>query len=250
MLLIAAATRKELDAALGGGVPGRQGLAAEMDAHGRRVLALVTGVGVVNAALEMGRVLAARPDVSGVVDVGVAGSLDVSAHPVGCVRLVEAETWPEYGLLAHGADTAHGRALGFSLDGAAPDAPEAVFQTLAWDVDAELRAMGLASGDERGPRRARALTVSGVTADAARAAALFGRFGPCLENMEGFAMAYAARRAKLPFAELRAASNPAGARPPRDWDLPGALAALGAAVRGLLAPDRPVRQQPGCGWTA
>ncbi len=236
MLLVAAATHQELAAVLGDAAPARQGEVAELEADGRRVLALVTGVGMLNAALETGRVLAVRGDLAGVLDVGVAGSLDVATHPVGCVRVVESEIWPEYGLLAHGAVTADARALCFSLDGSAPDAPDAVFDTLAWDAGAELAAMGLGPATEK--PRARALTVSGVTADAARAGALRERFGPCLENMEGFAMAYVARRARLPFAELRAVSNPTGARPPRDWNLPGALAALGAAVRGLLASDR------------
>jgi len=247
VLLVAAATRQELAAVLGDAVPARQGGAVELEVSGRRVLALVTGVGMLNAALETGRILASRGDVSGVLNVGVAGSLDVAAHPVGCVRVVETEIWPEYGLLAHGAVAADARALRFSLDGSAPDAPAAVFDTLAWDAGAELAAMGL--DPAAGATRAQALTVSGVTADAARAGALRERFGPCLENMEGFAMAYAARRARLPFAELRAVSNPTGARPPRNWNLPGAFAALGAAVRGLLAPDRRERQQPGCGWT-
>ena len=52
-------------------------------------------------------------------------------------------------------------------------------------------------------------------------------------------MAYGARRAHLPFAELRAVSNPVGARPPRGWNLPGALEALGGAVGRLIAPAKP-----------
>ncbi|OIO05884.1 MAG: futalosine hydrolase [Desulfovibrionaceae bacterium CG1_02_65_16] len=235
MLLVAAATAMELAAALGGAAPPRQGEAVELTAYGRRVLALATGVGVVNAALELGRTLAARPDVAGVLDVGVAGSLDVAAHPVGCVRLIERECWPEYGLLAAGALVADARALRFSLNGGPADAPEtsgAIFETLQWDALAPLRRLGLEAG---GWTTAACLTVSGVTADAARAGELFACFGPCLENMEGFALAYGARRAHLPFIELRAVSNPVGARPPRGWNLPGALAALGGATRRLLA---------------
>lgn len=47
-----------------------------------------------------------------------------------------------------------------------------------------------------------------------------------LEEMEGWGVATACRRAGVPFASLRAISNVAGERDRRAWDLPGALAAL------------------------
>jgi len=231
-LLVVAATALELSAALDVKVDGPQGAVVELSAHGRLVLALVTGIGVVNAALELGRALS-RPDVTGVVDVGVAGSFDLGAHPVGAVRLVDRECWPEYGLLTTGAPAADAQGLGFALNGVPRTAGDAVFDRLAWNGPAELLAMGLMA---QGWTPALSITVSGVTADAARASLLRRHFGPCLENMEGFAAAYGAKRAGLPFAELRAVSNPVGSRPPEGWDLPGALAALGQAAGRLLAP--------------
>jgi futalosine hydrolase len=229
VLLVVAATGRELAAALGVKDCGPQGAVTELSVHGRSVLALVAGIGVVNTALELGRALG-WSDVTGVLDVGVAGSFDLGAHPVGCVRLVERECWPEYGLLCTGAVAADARGLGFALDGGAPGA-DAIFDSLEWSAAAELPSLGLAA---EGWTTATSLTVSGVTADPQRAQALFGRFGAGLENMEGFAAAYAARRAGLPFAELRAVSNPVGARPPQGWNLPGALDALGQAVRRLF----------------
>ncbi|MDR3640354.1 MAG: futalosine hydrolase [Humidesulfovibrio sp.] len=234
-VLVVAATGLELSAALGVRADLRQGEILETDVFGRRVLALATGIGVVNAALELGRAL--RPGISGVLNLGVAGSFDLGAHPVGAVRLVERECWPEYGLLATGAVAADVRGLGFALNAVAKappaDGAEAIFESLAWDAQAALAALGLAAG---GWGTASSLTVSGVTADAQRAGALHERFGAGLENMEGFALAYGARRAGLPFAELRAVSNAVGVRPPESWDLPGALSALGQAARRLLAP--------------
>ncbi|HWR03880.1 MAG TPA: futalosine hydrolase [Humidesulfovibrio sp.] len=250
MLLVAAATGLELSAALGIRVQARQGELFAASAYGRHMLALVTGVGVVNAALALGRALeqaraeGTRADgtgADGVVCLGVAGSFDLEAHPLCCARLVERETWPEYGLLFSGQCAADARALGFSLNGAKAAAPGAIFERLEWDGPGVARRMGLAPA---GLFCAHSLTVSGVSADPERAKALHERFDAGLENMEGFAMAYAAERVGLPFAELRTVSNPVGARPPAGWDLPGALAALGVAAQNFLAPTAGPVQNP------
>lgn len=243
-LLVVAATGLELCAALELQAADQplapQGEVRELFAHGRALLTLVTGIGVVNSALALGRALGqsagrALPQrqVSGVLSLGVAGSFDLAAHPLGAVRLVEQEIWPEYGLLPSGAVAADARGLGFALNGRAAGDAAAIFQRLGWDAPGEARRLGL---DPEGLGCASSLTVSGVTADAERARRLFLRFGAGLENMEGFALAYAARLAETPFSELRAVSNAVGSRPPEAWDLPGALAALGRATRRLLAP--------------
>ncbi len=229
-VLVVAATSLELDAAFDRKHGAAQGEAFAAEAHGRPVLALVCGIGPVNAALALGRALE-RHQPAGVVNLGVAGSFDLDAHPLGCARLVEREIWPEFGLLASGDCAADARGLGFALANTGAGAGEtAIFDSLAWDAPVELSRMGLAGGWTC----AASLTVSGVTADGARAAALKARFGAGLENMEGFALAYACRLAGLPFAELRTVSNAVGVRPPDGWDLPGALDALGAAARRLF----------------
>ncbi|MDP2847829.1 MAG: futalosine hydrolase [Humidesulfovibrio sp.] len=231
-VLVVAATGMELGSALKVQVDAPQGRVFELSAFGRPVLALVTGIGVVNSALALGRALERR-DVSGVLSLGVAGSFDLAAHPLGSVRLATEEIWPEFGLLPSGQCAADARGLGFSLNGVAVSDEAAIFERLVWDAHAGARAMGL---NPAGLACAASLTVSGVTADPARARELFQRFGAGLENMEGFALAYAARLAGTPFAELRAVSNAVGARPPEAWDLPGALAALGRAAQQILAP--------------
>lgn len=245
MLLVAAATGLELSAALGITAHAPQGELFAASAYGRQMLALVTGVGVVNAALALGRALeqarAAGTGADGVVCLGVAGSFDLAAHPLCSARLVERETWPEYGLLFSGQCAADARALGFSLNGAKAAAPGAIFERLEWDGPGAARRMGL---DPAGLICAHSLTVSGVSADPQRATALHKRFEAGLENMEGFALAYAAERAGLPFAELRTVSNPVGARPPAGWDLPGALASLGMAAQKFLAPTQGPVQNP------
>lgn len=247
-LLVIAATALELSAALGlriellQGPP--QGAVVPLQAHGRQVLACVSGLGVINAGLALGAALA-RGDVDGVVCLGVAGSFDLDAHPLGAVRLVDREVWPEYGLLATGWCSADATALGFALGqvhspASDADADSAVWDRVAWDASAGLARLGLCPGPWVA---AKSLTVSGVTADFERAALLKARHHAALENMEGFALAYGCAVANIPFVELRAVSNAVGARPPVSWDLPGALEGLGQAALRLFAG-------PGCGTGA
>ncbi|MHC1702122.1 MAG: futalosine hydrolase [Humidesulfovibrio sp.] len=243
-ILAIAATARELSAALGV-CPERlpeqpQGAVAPFTAYGRELLVCVSGLGVINAGLALGAALT-RDDVEGVVCLGVAGSFDLSVHPLGCVRLVDREVWPEYGLLATGWCSADATALGFALgqvhrpEGeAGPDA--VVWDRVVWDVSANLTRLGLCLGPWA---TAKSLTVSGVTADAERAGLLGARHQAGLENMEGFALAYGCAVSGVPFVELRAVSNAVGARPPVSWDLPGALESLGLAAQRLF--------ETGCG---
>lgn len=240
-LLVIAATARELSAGLGIVLDQPQGAVAPVSAQGREVLACVSGLGVINASLVLGAALT-RGDVDGVLCLGVAGSFDLSAHPLGAVRLVDREVWPEYGLLASGWCSADATALGFALGqvhrAAGEAGPDAiVWDRVVWDVPVTLARLGLCLGPWV---MAKSLTVSGVTADTERAGLLKSRHQAGLENMEGFALAYGCALAGVPFVELRVVSNAVGSRPPEAWDLPGALEALGPAVQRLFA-------EPGCG---
>jgi futalosine hydrolase len=78
------------------------------------------------------------------------------------------------------------------------------------------------------------LTVNTVTGTAAGAAELAGRHPAALaEAMEGYGVACAAATAGVPFAELRAVSNPVGPRDRAAWRIGAALTALTAAAEGL-----------------
>lgn len=193
----------------------------------REMLVLVTGLSVINAALGLGRLLAAEP-VTGVCNLGIAGSFDPGL-PVGAVAVATAECWPEYGVAGDsGVDAA---ALGRPLldEGNVTD-------RLDLDPEASAQAMGLHLSTDwaRGP----GLTVSAVTATAGRTAELQERHGALTESMEGFALALGCRRAGLPFLEVRTVSNLVG--PGREsWDIRTALAALGrTAARLLGAPEK------------
>ncbi|MGE4539513.1 MAG: futalosine hydrolase [Desulfovibrio sp.] len=231
-LVIVLATAKEYKAALsplgapaapepGGNVFWRRG--------GREHLVCVTGVGPVAAAASLGLALGRLgASISGVVNLGLAGSFDFAAAPLGGIVAATAEAFPEYGLRAKaGVDT---QGLGFpqlTLAGVP------VFDHLPLAPQADAAAMGLRLPESCALETA--VTVAGVSGEPDRAAILSRKYKAATESMEGFAVAMAASLAGVPFLELRAISNKVGSRPPEDWDLPGGLAALGRAADRLLS---------------
>jgi futalosine hydrolase len=62
------------------------------------------------------------------------------------------------------------------------------------------------------------------------------------EAMEGFGVATATARVGLPFAEIRAISNPVGPRDRAGWRIPEALAALERAAAALARTGAALRQ--------
>lgn len=85
--------------------------------------------------------------------------------------------------------------------------------------------------DRTGGHLGSVLTVATVTGTAATADALLARYPDAVaEGMEGAGVAAAAVHHGVPFAEIRAISNPVGPRDRSAWRIPEALAALRAAV--------------------
>ena len=239
-LLLVLATAKEYRAALSGlgaPAPPAPGHTVCWRRGGRDMRVLISGVGPVAAALAVGRAIGrgqGAPDreVSGVLALGIAGSFDPTVLPLGGLVAATAEIFPEYGLRgSDGPQAMDARGLRFPqavIDG------HDIYDRLPLAPPAEAaRALGLTLPEAvvTGP----CLTVAGVSATAERAAALAEQYGVLAESMEGFAVALAAAASGLPALELRAISNRVGARPPADWDLPAALAALGRAAACLFA---------------
>jgi futalosine hydrolase len=78
------------------------------------------------------------------------------------------------------------------------------------------------------------LTVNTVTGTAEAARELLARHPDAVaEAMEGFGVATAAAQAGVPFAEVRAISNPVGPRDRQAWRIHEALATLRTAFAGL-----------------
>ncbi|AMK10554.1 futalosine hydrolase [Pseudodesulfovibrio indicus] len=228
MLLVMTATANEMKGAFPSAPAVAQGGVAEYAAGGRKLLLAVSGVGLVNTALCAGRLLA-RPEVEGVVNLGIAGAYDLDATPMGAPCCATEEIWPEYGLIGEDG-LADPKGIGFPLGRAGG---ELVWNRIALTPDRDAAAMGLRlPGDWK---RVPSVSVSGVAGTPQRAALLKAACGGNgTENMEGFALAYAAAGAGLPFLEVRTVSNLAGSREPGDWDLKGALRALETAAAALF----------------
>jgi futalosine hydrolase len=178
---------------------------------------VVAGIGRTNAAAAtaeaIARAAAAGRPYSAVVSAGIAGALPGSNLEIGTLVVADACVYAEEGIELPGG-FGDMRALGFPLGD---------FDGNRVPVDgALLRAFG-----GLGPVGAIATvaTCSGTDAAAERVRL---RTGALAEAMEGAAVVHAARRAGVPAIEVRAISNTTGDRGAQRWDIPRALAALGA----------------------
>lgn len=228
-ILFVTATAKEMKAALGGvcRLPEvEQGKPVEFMFGDRSGLLLVTGIGIINTSLALGRALASH-DVGMVVLAGIAGTFDNVKFPLRSTCLVRREIWPEYGLKT--GDRIDPKGLGFSLaeiDG------RPVWNKIDLCSGKSLVDSGL-DRFENLPE-AVSLTVSGVTATAEGAAMFRNEYEADIENMEGFAAAYVCALAGVGLCQVRTVSNLVGSRDSEDWDLRGALAELGRVCSTLV----------------
>lgn len=244
-LLLCAASGKELAALAPGLLPPPEELEElrlfSQPLRGRETLWCVTGVGPINAALALGFCLGqtARPaaahggnggavHIDCVLNAGLAGAFALEAHPLCSLCLVREEIWPEYGL--HDGQSVTARAFSFPLW--RRGGPEGdVFDRLP------LAGVEALPGGERaaasGWPAVSSLSVAGVSASFARARDLRERYRAALENMEGFAVAYACARAGVPCVEVRSVSNKVGPRQKDEKDFPGALKALAQVLPTL-----------------
>lgn len=210
----------------------------------------VTGVGPINAALALGlclaRAAAEGQPITAVLNAGLAGAFDLQALPLSTLCLVHEEIWPEYGL--HDGRSITAEAFGFPLWQRPESAQSATSippgSTLEADAKkravydrlplAGLEALGAGSTAHADMfTLCRSLTVAGVTAGFDRARALWDRYHAELENMEGFAAAYACAREGIPCVEIRSVSNKVGPRGKNEKDFPGALRRLGGILPAL-----------------
>jgi futalosine hydrolase len=81
------------------------------------------------------------------------------------------------------------------------------------------------------------LTVSTITATDRTAFNYHTLFAPCMESMEGAGAAHVAIHYRLPFLEIRSASNLVGNRDRENWNLPLAFERCGKAVWALFQGD-------------
>lgn len=204
---------------------------------------LVCGVGPVASAWSLGRVLGGAAlfgsPIHGVINMGLAGSYDLAAAPVGSLVLATEERWPEYGVCRHDEEMPLPLNIsrGEDFSGSMPDrlclAPDKALGNLGLNCHSACPPSG---GQSRAFRRGPSVTVAGVSGTPERARRLAKFTGGLTENMEGFSLAFGSAALGLPFVEARAVSNAAGSRPPHTWDMPLARESLARAAILLFGP--------------
>jgi futalosine hydrolase len=201
-LLVVTAVAAEADAVRAGADPGT-------------VVVESVGVGPAAAAAGTARLLAAGR-YRAVVSAGIAGGFPGRA-PVGSTVLAIRSIAADLGAESPGGFLPV-EELGFGSSVLAAD--PALFHALSAALP------GAVTGD--------VLTLATVTGTAETASALAGRHPDAVaEAMEGFGVAVAAADRGVPFAELRAVSNPIGPRDRGTWRLAEALDALSTASAAL-----------------
>ena len=178
---------------------------------GRSLTLVQTGVGPVNAAFALTRLLTAH-SARMVIVCGVGGAYPGAALEPGDVVCAESETYGDLG-----ADSPAGfldmQALGFPVVNSDPP----LFNTLPLDLFPA-------------SRRVPFVTCATCTGTDAKAGALRARTGGAVESMEGAALVHVARLMRVKVGEVRGISNAVGARDRASWRLQEAAANARAAL--------------------
>jgi futalosine hydrolase len=240
-ILIAAAVREEaaylrdrLEAARTFSIGGREVVSGNL--CGVPVRLLTTGPGQVNAVQALTAAIEdERPAL--VLQIGCAGAFEASGLGVGDIGIATEEIDAHLGMEAPVAGSPPAP-LPFSVT--RNDHGE-IRNRYVWDDR-------LAAGAEEIIRRAFPeaevrvlsgpfLTVSTITATDRTASNYHHIFAPCMESMEGAGAAHIAIHYRLPFLEIRSASNLVGNRNRENWNLPLAFERCGKAVWALFQGD-------------
>lgn len=178
---------------------------------GRSLTLVQTGVGPVNAAFALTRLLTAH-SARMVLVCGVGGAYQGKGLEPGDVVCAETETYGDLG-----AESPAGfldmQALGFPVVNSNPP----LFNTLPLDLFPVAR-------------RAPFVTCATCTGTDAKAAELQARTGGAVESMEGAALVHVARLMGVKVGEVRGISNAVGARDRASWRLQEAAANARAAL--------------------
>ncbi|NLW82612.1 MAG: futalosine hydrolase [Desulfovibrionales bacterium] len=227
MIVLACATAREALRTISDLAPTPSSWPARVSIRNRDFLICVVGIGPVAAALSIGALLQQPKRISGILNLGICGSFELDAIPMGRPCVAQSEIWPEYGV--HFSGSVQEEPFAHQM---LPDLVLTPPNRLDLAPAAAAAAMNLHLPADWA--MAPSLTVAGVSGDEHRAAELRTRYAGGTENMEGFSLALAARRQALPFLEIRTVSNAVGVRDKGSWDFRMALDALGKILPTLL----------------
>jgi len=184
----------------------------------RDVYVQVCGIGPINAALFIEKAILLYK-ISGVINIGIAGSFDIKKIPIGSLTIAKEEIWPEYGLKQRGIVDPKGLKYGLIKKH-----EKIIYNQISIPFRENFEKMGLSFSNNF--YTTTNLTVAGVTGDKIEAEKLKNRYLAQVENMEGFSIAYVCFVHDIPFIEIRSISNPVGSRDMDKWDLKKALKKL------------------------
>lgn len=190
----------------------------------------LTGIGAVQAChcvtREVVAAAAAGEPYNLVVNLGIAGSYDLEAFPIGSAAVISREYF---------ADLGFGSEEGFSdlFQYGILDKDEFPYtngalarQLLPYPhIEKVLEKYGAGAG----------ATVQCVTGTQARCNEIVDMYNPQIESMEGAGVYYAALMEKVPFFELRTVSNAVGERDTSKWESKAALDTLEECCREIFS---------------
>jgi futalosine hydrolase len=190
----------------------------------------LTGIGAVQAChcvtREVVAAAAAGEPYNLVVNLGIAGSYDLEAFPIGSAAVISRE---------HFADLGFGSEEGFSdlfqygileKDDFPYTKGALARQLLPYPhIEKVLEKYGAGAG----------ATVQCVTGTQARCNEIVSMYNPQIESMEGAGVYYAALMEKVPFFELRTVSNAVGERDTSKWESKAALDTLEECCREIFS---------------
>lgn len=190
----------------------------------------LTGIGAVQAChcvtREVVAAAAAGDPYNLVVNLGIAGSYDLEAFPIGSAAVISRE---------HFADLGFGSEEGFSdlfqygileKDDFPYTKGALARQLLPYPhIEKVLEKYGAGAG----------ATVQCVTGTQARCKEIVDMYNPQIESMEGAGVYYAALMEKVPFFELRTVSNAVGERDTSKWESKAALDTLEECCREIFS---------------
>jgi len=203
---------------------------------------MITGPGVFNAAHALTMYLEqASPAL--ILQAGIAGVFRETGLDIGDVAVAAEEHYIHTGIAT---DSPIPAPLPFDLIHGLPASREGRY---AFDPDRVAACHErLSRGFEhKGVRTARGLfiTVSTLTSSFDQAGRLYSVLSPVMEAMEGAASAHIAALYKVPFMEVRAASNFTGERDKGKWDPERATKHLGEACAHLMVMEnQPLKETP------
>ncbi len=190
----------------------------------------LTGIGAVQAChcvtREVVAAAAAGEPYNLVVNLGIAGSYDLEAFPIGSAAVISREYFADLGF---GSEEGFSDLFQYGIlekDGFPYTKGALARQLLPYPhIEKVLEKYGAGAG----------ATVQCVTGTQARCNEIVDMYNPQIESMEGAGVYYAALMEKVPFFELRTVSNAVGERDTSKWESKAALDTLEECCREIFS---------------